>query len=59
MKDKRICSNCGKEMDEGYVWDLGYACSDACLFVDGYTPEMRDEDYENDLIFYTEWNEDD
>ena len=46
-------------MDEGYVWDIGYACSDACLFIDGYTPEMRDEDYENDLIYYTEWNEDD
>lgn len=55
----RTCDNCGCGMNEGYVWGdgEGYACSDACLFVDGYTQKQFDEDYENDIIFWTEWEE--
>ena len=57
----RICSKCNKKISEGYVWGdgEGYACSDECLFVDGYTPELRDVDYENGSLYYTEWPEDD
>jgi len=55
----RKCDNCGKGMNKGYCWGdgEGYACSDECLFVDGYTPEQRDKDYENDAIYWTEWEE--
>ena len=58
-KFARKCDNCGKGMNQGYCWGdgEGYACSDECLFVDGYTPEQRDEDYENDAIYWTEWEE--
>ena len=53
----RKCDNCGSGMMDGYVWadGDGYACSDECLFVDGYTKEQRDEDYEADGIYWTEW----
>ena len=53
----RTCNTCGKQMTEGYVWGdgEGYACSDSCLFVDGYTADMFDEDYDRDAIYYTEW----
>jgi len=58
-KYARACDHCGKGMNEGYVWDEGggYACSDECLFVDGYTKEQFDEDYKEDAIYYTEWDE--
>ncbi len=48
-------------MDEGYCAGDGeeYFCSDACLFTDGYTAEMRDEDYEDGGIYWTEWEEED
>ena len=44
-------------MTEGYCVEDGreYFCSDECLFVDGYTPELRDIDYENGSIYYTIW----
>ena len=53
----RICDNCGKKITQGYCWGDGdgYACSDECLFVNGYTPEQRDIDYEEDVIYWTEW----
>lgn len=59
-KFARKCDNCGKGMNQGYCWGDGdgYACSDKCLFVDGYTPEQRDEDYKNEFIYWTEWHED-
>ena len=55
----RTCNTCGKQMTEGYCVEDGreYYCSDECLFVDGYTPELRDADYENGSIYYTEWEE--
>ena len=58
-KYARKCDNCGKGMNQGFVWGdgEGYACSDECLFVDGYTKEQMDEDYENDAIYWTEWDE--
>jgi len=51
----RICDHCGSTMTEGYCWDFGYACSDECLFVDGYTPEQYAIDYEEGSIYYTQW----
>lgn len=56
----RHCDTCGKPMTEGYCCGDGqeYYCSDECLFVDGYTPEQRDIDYENGGIYWTEWEED-
>ena len=53
----RICSHCGKDMNEGYVIAGGieYYCSDTCLH-EHYTPEewedMYDDDGEN---YWTEW----
>ena len=42
----RKCDECNKGMEEGYVWGDGdgYACSDKCLFVHGYTPKEARED---------------
>jgi len=44
-------------MYEGYVWGdgEGYACSDKCLFIDGYTIKQWDIDYANGVIYWTEW----
>ena len=57
----RTCDTCGKQMTEGYCCGDGeeYYCCDECLFVDGYTPELRDVDYENGSLYYTSWEEDD
>ena len=57
----RTCDTCGADMIEGYCVGDGeeYYCSDTCLFVNGYTPELRDADYANGSIYYTEWEEDD
>ena len=57
----RHCNTCGKAMSEGYCAGDGekYFCSDECLFVDGYTEQQRDDDYENGYIYWTEWEEDD
>lgn len=54
----RKCDNCGQGMNEGYhIEPSGYACSDECLFSDGYTTRDYYEDYEQGLAFYTEWQE--
>ena len=53
----RVCDNCKKGMNEGYAWDMGWACSDKCLYVDGYTKKQFHRDYEMDCIYYTEWDE--
>tara|TARA_R100000781_G_scaffold93365_3_gene57973 strand:- start:552 stop:812 length:261 start_codon:yes stop_codon:yes gene_type:complete len=53
----RKCDTCNKGMNQGYVWDVGYACSDKCLYVNGYTKKQFQEDYEMDYIYYTEWVE--
>lgn len=53
----RKCCNCGCGMSEGYSSDDGYACSNACLFVDGYTKKQFEEDYENEAIYWTQWEE--
>ena len=37
---------------------MGYACSDECLFIDGYTKELFEEDLQADRIYYTDWLED-
>jgi hypothetical protein len=55
----RVCSHCGHGMNEGYVWGdgEGYACSDLCLYVDGYTKAQHDKDYADEHIYYTDWEE--
>ena len=55
----RKCDNCGQGMNDGYVWGdgQGYACSNKCLFVDGYTREQYRKDLENDDIYYSEWDD--
>lgn len=55
----RTCDTCGADMEEGYCCGDGeeYYCSDECLFVNGYTPEMRDKDYKDGNIYYTTWEE--
>tara|TARA_R100000781_G_scaffold38379_1_gene26954 strand:+ start:351 stop:635 length:285 start_codon:yes stop_codon:yes gene_type:complete len=56
----RKCDNCNKGMNEGYCGGdgLSYACSDKCLYVDGYTKELFKEDYKSGDIYWTEWGED-
>jgi len=46
-------------MDEGYCVADGeeYYCSDQCIFVDGYTLEQKDIDYDDGVIYWTEWVE--
>jgi len=53
----RKCSQCQQGMLKGWVWGggEGYACSERCLFVDGYNQAQLDEDYAADVIYYTEW----
>jgi len=59
----RKCDNCGCGMIEGYMKGHGdeYICSDNCLFrnklgqFNGYSEKMRDEDYEDNYIFWTDW----
>lgn len=57
----RKCANCKKQINEadGYyiVEDLHSYCSDDCLFTDsdthGITIESYNDDYENDLVYWT------
>ncbi len=55
----RECTTCNYKISEGYCCGDGeeYYCSDRCLFVDGYTAEQRDLDYDNGFIYWTEWEE--
>lgn len=56
----RKCSNCGKEMNEGYCIDNGleYYCSDECLHKH-YTEEEYEEMYDdgNGDSYWTEWED--
>ncbi len=57
MEEIRVCSICGKEMDDGYCVDAGlrYYCSDECLHKD-FTPEEWKEEYEtNEDSYWTQW----
>lgn len=52
----RKCKTCGKGMSEGYLGeDGGTWCSNECLFVNGYTHDMYEVDFENDACFWTDW----
>jgi hypothetical protein len=44
-------------MNEGWVWGDGdgYACSELCLFINGYNEKLLQEDYEADVIYFTTW----
>lgn len=54
---KRICSICGREMYEGFVYDdHTYYCSTDCLHHD-FTDEEWDSAYESDSGYWTEWHE--
>lgn len=58
----RICDNCGCFMDEGYLLDTRYACSDKCAIAlyDGNEEQLREdirlsvEEDEGDF-FWTQW----
>ena len=41
----RICDNCGCFMDEGYLLDTQYACSDKCAIAlyDGNEEQLRED----------------
>ena len=53
----RQCDNCAGGMADGWVWGegSGYACSERCLFIDGYNREQLQADYEADAIYWTTW----
>lgn len=59
-EDKRICSECGKEMTEGYCIDNGmeYYCSNECLHKN-YTEEEYNDLYDNGNgdTYWTSWEE--
>lgn len=54
----RICSECGRPMLEGYVIDDGaeYYCCEECLH-SHYSPEEYKEMFNNDIAYWTEWEE--
>ena len=55
----RKCNTCEAEMLEGYCVADGeeYFCSDVCLFLDGYTEEQKEIDYNNNVIYWTQWED--
>ena len=61
MAEKRICSECGKEMKAGYCINNGmeYFCSEACLRKH-YSEEEYLEMYDdgNGDSYWTEWEDD-
>lgn len=54
----RVCDHCGVFMDEGYLLDIQYACSDACAIAlfDGDEKLLRETigDGSGDF-FWTQW----
>lgn len=54
----RKCTNCGKEMDNGYCIDNGleYYCSDECLHA-FYSPCDYLQLCKEDLAYWTEWED--
>lgn len=60
MSEKRTCSECGKEMTEGFVIDGGteYYCSEECLHKN-YTHEEYMEMYEDGEgeTYWTQWDD--
>ena len=54
--DIRRCSECGKEMHEGYLCESGcwYYCSDECLYKH-YTPDEWKELSKTMEYYWTEW----
>lgn len=59
MEDKRICNECGKQMNKGYCVRGGeeYYCCDECLHKH-YTEEEWNKLYENtEETYWTEWEE--
>lgn len=55
-EEPRTCSECGKDMTEGYCIENGleYYCSDECLHKH-YTDEEYDELYDGCVTLWTEW----
>lgn len=53
----RICDYCGKEMEEGYLYnDLDYFCEDCVHEV--FSDDDLDELYDSDEIFWTTFYDD-
>lgn len=63
-KYARLCTCCGKGMNEGYFADYEYFCSDSCLHTEYTAKEWEElssdgvEDEEgNDYYYWTEWED--
>lgn len=56
--DYRICKKCGKAMTSGFdiAFGLEYYCSEKCLY-SCYTKEEYNEMCEEDVAYYTVWDE--
>lgn len=56
--DKRICSECGKEIISGYYVDANendtYYCGEECLHKH-YPKEVYNEMYKNGTAYFTNW----
>lgn len=55
-ENKRVCSHCGKLMNDGYVFYDGeaYYCSDKCLH-QYFSEEEYIRAFNNDDAYWTEW----
>jgi len=53
----RKCDECGKGMNEGYIFGCTVNCSDACAFDKDFTKKRFLEEYDEDGdSFWTEWD---
>lgn len=55
-ENKRVCSHCGKLMNDGYVFYDGeaYYCSDECLH-QHFSEAEYIRDFNSDNAYWTEW----
>lgn len=54
--DKRLCEHCGSEVHQGhYMFEQFYLCTEC--FEKFYDGNMAEYMYDNELQFYTEWEE--
>ena len=63
----RICSHCGKKMEEGYVIGDDFACSDECAIAlykekwgeteENFKKDLEEEEkhFDSTGVYYTDW----
>lgn len=58
-KYARLCTCCGKGMNEGYFANYEYFCSDSCLHTEFSAQEWEElaSGEDNDEFYWTEWED--